>query len=101
MHPFKPQLDGKDLSNIQDPNGKYLFKEMVKVVQQNGSGFVEYYWPKPGFDEPVAKMSYVELFSPWNWVIGSGVYLNDVEDLYAAKRNMLAVGFFILWSLFH
>ncbi len=79
MHPFKPQLDGKDLSNNADPNGKRLFVEMANVCKRSGKGFVDYYWPKPGFDEPVAKISFVRMHSGWKWIVGSGVYLDDVE----------------------
>lgn len=82
MHPFKSQLDGKDLKNNADPNGKHLFVEFVKVVEKDGAGFVDYYWPKPGKDEPVPKISYVKGFAPWGWIIGSGVYIDDVNDEY-------------------
>ena len=73
MHPIKPALDGKNIANVQDPNGKYLFKEMVATVQSSGSGFVEYQWPKPNSEVPADKISYVSGFSPWGWVIGSGM----------------------------
>ncbi len=79
MHPYKPELDGKDLSGIQDPAGKKLFMEFVAVCQANGGGFVEYLWPKPGQDEPVAKLSFVKLFEPWGWIVGTGVYIDDVD----------------------
>ena len=79
MHPIKPQLNGKDLSGVKDPNGKHLFNEMVKVCQKDGAGFVDYLWPKPGVEEPQLKISYVKLLPAWQWVIGSGVYTDDVE----------------------
>lgn len=81
MHPMKPQLDGKDLSAIQDPNGKALFVDMVNLVKKQGAGFVYYMWPKPGSDVDVEKVSYVKLFQPWGWLVGSGVYLDDVNAL--------------------
>ncbi|NOX19299.1 MAG: HAMP domain-containing protein [Chlorobi bacterium] len=96
MHPFKPQLNGKDLSGIKDPNGKFIFNEFVKVVKKKGSGFVDFNWPKPGFDEPSAKLSYVKLFPGWNWIIGSGMYLDDADELIASKRNVLGLAFIIL-----
>jgi methyl-accepting chemotaxis protein len=80
MHPMKPKLDGKDLSGAKDPNGKFLFNEFVKVCQAKGAGFVEYMWPKPGSDAPVAKISYVKLLPEWNWIVGSGIYLDDVAQ---------------------
>ncbi len=84
MHPIKPQLNGKDLSGVKDPNGKHLFNEMVKVCQKDGAGFVDYMWPKPGADDPQPKLSYVKRFPAWQWVIGSGVYIDDVEKEMAS-----------------
>src|SRR5208283_2977068 len=65
MHPFKPELDGTDLRDFADPNGKHLFMEFVKVCKENKDGFVDYMWPKPGESKPVPKISYVKLFEPW------------------------------------
>ncbi len=78
MHPIKPKLDGKDLSGFKDPNGKYLFNEFVKVCREKGEGFVDYLWPKPGFDKPVPKISFVKAIPAWKWIVGSGIYVNDV-----------------------
>ena len=78
MHPTKPELNGRDLADIKDPNGKHLFVEFADVVKSKGSGFVEYQWPKPGKDAPQPKLSYVTGFEPWGWVIGTGVYIDDL-----------------------
>ena len=86
MHPIKPQLNGKDLSGSKDPNGKKLFVEMVNVCQDKGEGFVDYMWPMPGHEEPVPKLSYVKLFKPWGWVVGTGIYLDDVDQAVAVKE---------------
>ena len=86
MHPVKPALDGKDLSGFKDPNGKFLFKEFVEVCRKKGEGFVDYMWPKPGLDKPVRKLSYVKLFDKWGWIVGTGIYLDDVDQIVAAKR---------------
>lgn len=82
MHPTKPELDGKDLSSLKDPNGVALFSEFVKTVRGAGAGFVAYDWPKPGAPTPQPKISYVEGFTPWGWVIGSGIYIDDVKDIF-------------------
>jgi len=79
MHPIKPALDGKDVSGVKDPNGKFIFVEFVKAVKNGGAGFVDYYWPKPGSPEPVPKISYVKLHEGWGWIVGSGIYIDDVE----------------------
>ncbi|MCP1488479.1 methyl-accepting chemotaxis protein [Pseudomonas fluorescens] len=79
MHPTNPKLEGQNLSAIRDPDGFAVFNEMVAIARAKGAGMVDYRWPKPGASEPVAKTSYVKLFEPWGWVIGSGVYVDDVQ----------------------
>lgn len=91
MHPIKPELDGKDASSIKDPEGNALFVEFVDTVKKSGSGFVEYLWPKPGFDHPVPKVSG---FAPWGWIIGSGIYIDDVDQTFRA--HALSLGLIIL-----
>lgn len=80
MHPINPKLEGQDLSENKDPTGKRLFVEFVKVVRERQEGTVSYLWPKPGSQTPVEKVSYVKGFSPWGWVIGSGVYVDTVNS---------------------
>lgn len=79
MHPFKPELNGTDISQNADPNGVRLFSEMVEVVEANGEGFVDYSWPRPGAEEPQPKISFVKGFAPWGWIVGTGVYVDDIE----------------------
>jgi len=82
MHPIKPELNGKDLSQNKDPNGKHIFMEFVKTVKANKEGFVDYYWPKPGFEAPVLKFSHVVGFEPWGWIVGTGVYADDLAAMF-------------------
>jgi len=82
MDPYKSELDGKDLSDYKDANGKRLFIVFVDMVKANGAGFVDYLWPKPNFKDPVPKISYVKGFAPWGWIIGSGIYLDDVHAVF-------------------
>jgi methyl-accepting chemotaxis protein len=90
MHPMFPELNGKNLSKDQDPTGKYLFMEMVKLCNEKGEGFVSYMWPKPGTTKPIPKLSYVKLYKPWGWVVGSGIYVDDVqEELTKMKWNIV------------
>lgn len=79
MHPINAKLNGQDLSAIKDPDGFAVFNEMAALAKAKGGGMVQYRWPKPGASEPVQKISYVSLFEPWGWVIGSGVYVDDVK----------------------
>lgn len=79
MHPIKPELNGKDLSREKDANGAYFFVEMTKTCKSKGKGFVRYQWPKPGNAKPIPKLSSVELFQPWGWIVGTGIYIDDVD----------------------
>ncbi len=96
MHPIKPELDGKDLSDHKDPKGKLLFVEMVKVCKEKGAGFVDYLWPKPGKTDPVPKISYVKLFKPWGWIIGTGIYVDDVDAVLAKLRWTIVIATLVL-----
>ncbi len=87
FHPVNPALNGQDLTELKDPNGKALFVEMAKVCAKNSEGVVDYQWEKPGFDKPVDKLSYVKLFKPLNWIVGSGIYIDDVNAAIAAKQK--------------
>ena len=92
MHPMTPELNGKDLSDKKDPNGKMFFVEMANVAKNKGAGIVEYMWPKPNSTEAVPKISYVKLFKPWNWVIGSGIYVDDVKTEVGKIRSSVLMG---------
>jgi len=87
MHPIKPALDGTDLSDSKDPNGKKLFVEMVKVIKSNNEGYVDYQWAKPNFEKPQNKISFVAYFKEWDWIIGTGVYVDDIENEIADMKQ--------------
>ncbi|MCU7842134.1 MAG: methyl-accepting chemotaxis protein [Candidatus Thiodiazotropha sp. (ex Troendleina suluensis)] len=94
MHPIKPTLNGKDLSSFEDPSGKKLFVAFVDKVKAEGAGNVPYLWPKPGSEEPVQKVSYVKGFEPWGWIIGSGIYVDDVDAIFwqnAVKLGIVSI----------
>ncbi len=96
MHPINAKLEGQNLSGFKDPDGKALFNEMVRISKDKGAGQVDYRWPKPGASEPVPKVSYIELFQPWGWIIGSGVYIDDVQEEFQSQAlRALAIGFVI------
>ena len=100
MHPAKPELNGQDLAGIKDPDGKRLFVEFADVVKSKGSGFVEYQWPKPGKDAPQPKLSYVAGFEPWGWVIGTGVYVDDLQaQLWESASKVVVVALTVVGLL--
>lgn len=98
MHPFSKALVGNSVAQVKDPNGKFLFREMNDVVRADSAGFVAYDWPKPGVTDPVPKISYVSLFEPWGVVLGSGIYLDDVNGFFWAEMapKLILAGFGLL-----
>jgi methyl-accepting chemotaxis protein len=80
-HP-NARLVGSSVDAMQDPRGLYVFRTMNQTVADSGAGFVNYHWPKPGSDVAVPKLSYVAGFAPWGWVIGSGIYVDDVDAAF-------------------
>ncbi|MCX7862241.1 MAG: cache domain-containing protein, partial [Bacteroidales bacterium] len=90
MHPYVHDLVGKDLTNYTDPNGKRLFVECVEVVKKQKRGYVEYMWQfKDDSLHILPKISYVSLFEPWQWVVGTGVYIDDVKKEISKLTNRL------------
>ncbi|MFZ3287645.1 MAG: methyl-accepting chemotaxis protein [Telluria sp.] len=102
MHPINAALDGTNLAENKDPNGKLLFIEMVSMVRARGEGMLAYMWPKPGQEGAVSKISYVKGFAPWGWVIGSGVYMDNVNTIFlerAAKFGLAALALTALLTM--
>ena len=111
MHPYRPDLEGKDTTDFTDPTGKHLFVAFVEKVRREGAGYVDYQWQWQ--DNPhkiVEKISYVKGFAPWGWVIGTGVYVEDVRAQIAAITHrltmiclgitaiMVVLSFYIVWQ---
>ena len=100
MHPVKPDLNGRSLADIRDSTGTALFVEFAKVVRNDGAGFVRYLWPKPGTEAPQPKIAYVRGFAPWGWIVGSGVYLSDLDALFWSHAShslaLVSAGFLIV-----
>ena len=97
MHPYRPELVGSNLNNYRDPNGKLLFVESVRTVEESGAGFIEYMWQwKDDSTRIVPKLSYVREFKSWNWIVGTGIYLEDVRmEIRSLKNRLLRVALII------
>jgi methyl-accepting chemotaxis protein len=89
MHPISPELDGTDVSGTRDAQGKALFVAMTEAARGQGEGFIDYSWAKPGKGGAVPKLSYIRLFKPWEWVVGMGVYLDDIDEAVLARQESL------------
>lgn len=107
MHPYRPDLNGQDLSNFTDPRGVAIFVEFAELVEREGEGYIEYVWQwkdDPSRLEP--KESFVKGFEPWGWVIGTGIYTDDVNEEIARieqrfiNTSLLISGVVVLLLLF-
>ena len=97
MHPINASLVGRDVSTFADPNGKLIYMEAVALAKSSGGGQLDYMWPKPGETEPKQKLSYVKLYPRWNWVIGSGIHVEDVrQQAWTSIAAFLAVGVLVI-----
>ncbi len=90
MHPYRSDLEGKDVTDTEDPAGKKLFQSFLETVKETGGGYVDYHWQWQ--DDPsriFSKISYVQEYRPWHWIVGTGVYVEDVHAQIAAiTRHM-------------
>ena len=95
MHATKPWQSKARISRRRRvPNGKYIFREMAQVGKEKGEGFVDYMWPKPGNPKPVPKVSFVKFHRSWDWVIGTGIYVDDVHAETSNVQWQLIAGTF-------
>lgn len=99
MHAVKPELNGKNVGDIKDPNGKQIFVEFAKIAKEKDAGFVDYQWAKPNETKPSDKISYVKAVKEWGWVIGSGIYVDDVKKQVATMRWQILGGTALLAAL--
>ncbi|MFN2313769.1 MAG: cache domain-containing protein [Bacteroidales bacterium] len=92
-HPYRPDLNGQDLTDFHDSGGKAIFVEFVKAVDDNGDSYVDYMWQwNDDSTRIVPKLSYVRLFEPWGWVIGTGIYIEDVKtEIRSMEIRALAI----------
>jgi predicted metal-dependent phosphoesterase TrpH/PAS domain-containing protein len=98
MHPFRSELEGQNLSDFKDANGEKIFVIFSESVTGTGEAYVDYAWQwndQPGRVE--AKESYIRLFEPWGWIIGTGLYIHDVEEeIIRLEMHILYIMIFII-----
>jgi len=90
MHPTQPKMVGKSMAGYQGPDGQKVFDLLIERGLEEGGGFTDYVFPKPGHEDPVEKISYSIGFAPWKWVISTGIYLDDVAKAFL--RTLTVVG---------
>ncbi len=90
MHPFRKDLVGKDMKDFRTDDGVRIYYDQVEAAKAGG-GFVNYRWAKPGSKGEVEKVAYAGLFAPWNWVVSSGVYMDDVQRQALVFTAIMAI----------
>ena len=85
MHPFHPEMVGKNMDGYRDPNGVALYHDTVAVVARDGGGFVSYAFSKPGKTGVFPKISYAAEYAPWGWILQTGAYFDDIGAAFRAS----------------
>ena len=92
MHPLQPAYEGVDLNTLQTKDGVNHMADMVKLAKSQGQGHYKYEWSKVSGGDTFDKISYVKAFTPWNWMLGTGVFLDDIQAEFAdLAAGLLAV----------
>jgi methyl-accepting chemotaxis protein len=84
MNAANPQLNGKDVSDYQDPDGVYLFRDIVALIKRDGQGFVSYAFRRLGSSEAAPKVAYSVIYQPWDWILTTGLYVDDIDAAFRA-----------------
>ncbi len=87
-HPDR-SFEGRNLIDFQDPHGTYVLREIRDIALNQGAGYIDYWWVRLDQDEPAPKLGYVFHFEPWDWIIGSGVYIDDIEAEAERMRGVM------------
>lgn len=98
VHAAKPSLEGKDMSGVKDSNGVFIVKELIEKARAGG-GYIEYHWPRANSDVEAPKLGYAEWQKDWGWMVGTGVYVDDIDAIFmeqATKLGGIAVVILIL-----
>jgi methyl-accepting chemotaxis protein len=97
MHPVRPEWNGQNHIDLKDGAGNFMVRDILKVAGSAGLGFVDSFYPRPGSDVPVRKLQYVAAFEPWSWVIGTGIYVDDVDAEFRQRLIVeLSIGAVLL-----
>lgn len=102
VHPYRPDHEGKDMYNLVDAHGKYFIREFIKIIKEHGAGYGEYMWQwKDNPNLIVPKLSYVAGFEPWGWLVGTGVYYQDIDaEVSLLVKEQLKITIIILSIVF-
>lgn len=96
MHPIRPEFEGKDKNDLMDPRGRPIVKLLIGAA--TSTGFVEIDFPRPGSPQPIPKLLHTALYADWGWIVGSGIYLDDVDTIF--KEELIRASLLTLVATF-
>ena len=101
-HPYRADLIGSDLSTYKDAEGEFVFLKIVETVNEKKEGYVEYSWQwKDESDKVAPKISYVKKYDKWNWIVGTGIYIDDeIKEINKLEKYLKDISLFISMLLF-
>ncbi|MCT4619230.1 MAG: cache domain-containing protein [Marinisporobacter sp.] len=85
----KEDIEGKNRMNLQDTKGNYIIQEMIANAKKSGGGYTDYWYPRAGETEPSPKRSYSLHFKPFDWIIGTGAYIDDIDKIVAEQQGII------------
>jgi len=97
MHPTQPDYEGRNHWERKDKSGQYIVRELVSAA--TGSGFVQTFSLRPGSDVQLPKLQHLAYFQPWDWAVGTGLYLDDLDAMFRDQLLKVGAGVLIVFLL--
>jgi len=83
------RLEGTDQNGLKDPNGVYILQAITKIVKEKGEGYISYMWKMPNDEKLQPKLSYGKAIKKWNWIVATGIYINDIDEMVAREKDKI------------
>lgn len=105
IHPFRRDLENIDMISGPDPFLRIVAEKTLSIVNTSGGGFITYNWPKPGSTSPAPKISFVRRYAPWGWIVGTGIYIDDIDTMvrgeaaFAGGIGLVILAAVLAWSM--
>jgi len=89
-HPYRQMDIGKDDTNLRDNQNVLFVQKFIKAAIKKPKGtFIEFYWPKPNETEATQKLAFIKLYKEWNWIIGTGIYMDEIHEVILERKQIL------------
>jgi len=89
----REDIEGTNRINIEDHQGNMIIQNFIEVINKDGEGYSNYYFPRPGEEEALPKRAYIKLYGPYGWIIGTGNYIDDIDNFLEEEKAIIAQQF--------